>query len=170
MDNGVENGGVVRFMEERNGLNRGSAIRGRSVHNQRIERLWVDVYQGVNSTFHNLFTLMEVMGVLNVDDDVQLFVLHHAFLNRIQEKLNIFRQQYNCHSLCTEHGRTPQQLFTIGSLSHFKSIHMGIYGQEAVQGAPVAAAFEDALADRVASTHKYPLLRRNQLLTSRAMM
>jgi hypothetical protein len=46
-DCGTENFDVKYFMEEMRGDSRGSFISGRSVHNQRIERLWRDVFRGV---------------------------------------------------------------------------------------------------------------------------
>lgn len=57
MDEGVENEIIRDFMVEVKGQDRGSAIMGKSVHNQRIERLWRDVakfVQPFNQTFHAL--------------------------------------------------------------------------------------------------------------------
>ena len=46
-DKGLENVSVVDYMISRRGVNRGSALTGKSTHNQRIERLCKDVFQGV---------------------------------------------------------------------------------------------------------------------------
>jgi len=55
VDNGGENSDVCDVMQILRGCQRGSAIRGRSVHNQRIERAWVDVWNGVTNVYVDAF-------------------------------------------------------------------------------------------------------------------
>ena len=46
---------VGRFMFESCELNRGSIIAGSSVYNQRIERLWRDLFQAVIQFYYRSF-------------------------------------------------------------------------------------------------------------------
>ena len=92
------------------------AIMGRSVHNQRIERLWRDVKRGVLLLFKNLFNEMHEHGILQDDNDAHMWLLHFVFVPIIQSKLDLFMEQYNRHTLRTEHNKTPMQLYVSGQL------------------------------------------------------
>ena len=57
-DKGVENVSVSLFLISHplRGPGRGSVIVGRNVHNQRVERMWRDVYQGFLDSTTTSFT------------------------------------------------------------------------------------------------------------------
>ena len=79
-DKGGENTMVCHFMISQRGTGRSSHIAGPSTHNQRIERLWRDVYRCVSSTYHELFYYMEEQQMLDPESDIDLFVLHSVYL------------------------------------------------------------------------------------------
>nr|XP_055035227.1 uncharacterized protein LOC129423108 [Misgurnus anguillicaudatus] len=115
-DQGGENNGVCIFMEVFRGSARGSALRGRSTHNQRIERLWGDVWRGVVNVYYSLFTLLENDRILDCNNESHLWALHYIYLPRINRDLGLFISQWNHHHLRTARHMSPYQIFVRGCL------------------------------------------------------
>ena len=87
-------------------------ITGLSVHNQIIERLWLDVGQCVVSYFKYIFTYMENSGILDPDSNVDMLALELVYTPRINRNLQEFVNQWNNHSLSSQCSQSPLQLFT----------------------------------------------------------
>ena len=114
-DLGGENVEVWRLMVEEHN-SRAAIITGSSAHNERIERLWRDVYRSVAILFHDTFYALEQEGKLDPLNEIDLFCLHYVYLPRINSALQSFIESWNNHPISTEHNLTPNQLFIRGAL------------------------------------------------------
>lgn len=114
-DKGMENVEIADFMIENRGP--GGILTGKSVHNQRIVRLWRDLYEGVLDHYHKLFYYIEDQGFLNIMNEIHIFALHNVYTNKINEKLNIWKEAWGSHRLRTVR-TSPLQLYTSSMINN----------------------------------------------------
>ncbi|XP_033095603.1 uncharacterized protein LOC117100130 [Anneissia japonica] len=94
-----------------------SAIIGKSTHNQRIERLWRDVFEGCLHHFYQLFHYLEDDGKLDPLQEVHLFALQYVYTSRINQSLEEWSSAWAGHRLRTA-GKTPSQLWYDGQVEN----------------------------------------------------
>lgn len=112
-DHGGENLGIWTAMYEAYGDGNNPVFTGKSVHNQRAERNNRDLNNCITSPFKQVFEELEEEGLLNVDNDTDMFCLHYIFLPRINRALANHRSAHNHHKISSEGSSTPLQLFTV---------------------------------------------------------
>lgn len=88
---------------------------GRSTHNQRIERLWRDVYGDCLSLFYQIFQYLEMHNMLDADNETHIWCLHMVYLPMINQHLETWKASWVHHPLRTESNKSPMQLW-IGGL------------------------------------------------------
>lgn len=113
-DHGTENVAMARWMLQHFGPDNKPMLTGLSVHNQRIERLWVDVYRYVIDQFRNVFSFLESEDTLESTNELDLYALHYTFMPRINFALDEMANHWNNHPLRTENNQSPMQLWVRG--------------------------------------------------------
>ena len=117
VDYGVENVQVCDAMVEARGEGRGSFIAGPSTRNQRIERLWRDVFRCVCHLFYYVFYALEDTSLLNIENPTDLFALHLTFIPRINLALREYMEAFNHHKVRTANHWSPYQMWVNGMLN-----------------------------------------------------
>lgn len=92
----------------------------RSIHNVRIERLWVDVTAQVGATWSDHFTILELHHGLDINNVNHIWLLHYLFLPTINDQLTFFMGAWNEHRIQIRNGpnRSPADLFGFDMLVH----------------------------------------------------
>ncbi|CAG2239805.1 unnamed protein product [Mytilus edulis] len=115
-DKGLENVSVADFMLTKHGD--GSMITGPSTHNQRIERLWRDVYEGVLCYFYNLFYhIKDNEGILDPLNELHLVALHYIYMDEINRRLDIWTQAWASHRMRTTKS-SPVNIWIAGQIQN----------------------------------------------------
>ena len=125
-DRGVENVIIGDIMESVRGQGRGSWLKGPSVHNQRIERLWRDLRCFCTNFYIDLFHKMEEIGILIAASVIHRFCLHYVFLPRLNTALHEFQLAYNHHGIRTMNYRSPYRIYISGLMGQYNSNHLHV--------------------------------------------
>ncbi|KAG9094715.1 hypothetical protein FS749_011971 [Ceratobasidium sp. UAMH 11750] len=117
-DQGGENIAVAMFMTLMRGTNRASYMWGSSTHNQRIERLWLDVGKQFARPWRAFFLRLEEMHGLDRTNRHHLWLLQQLFLLEINHDIDNFRMWWNLHGVSGSgtHDQTPLDMRLLGQL------------------------------------------------------
>lgn len=168
-DKGGENCDVWRYSLYHHNMDPSSVIVGSSTHNERIERLWRDVFRCVGQIFHGVLYSLEDEGLLDPLNDVDLFCVHFTILPELNRCLLEFMESWNYHCLSSEHNLTPQQLFTVGMLERestqnpvtnlaYHSVDLASYGMDDVTVVDVPSTSDVLCATLQSELPTYPAM------------
>ncbi|KAK0229613.1 hypothetical protein EDD85DRAFT_776109, partial [Armillaria nabsnona] len=98
-----------------------------------IERLWQDVTLGFGGKWKGFFAKLEQYDGLNPKMDAHIWLLHHLFLNAINDDALAWAESWNYHPLTVQHQTThsPTDFFIFGMMEK------GIRGLDDIMNAGV---------------------------------
>ena len=93
-----------------------SLMKDRSVHNIRIERLWVEVKRIIVTKWKPFFEGLEAHHGLRVDSAAHIWLLHHLFLETLNNNIQEWAEHWNAHGmrLKREKDKVPRDMFILG--------------------------------------------------------
>ena len=95
-------------------------IVNRSIHNVRIEQLWVDITAQVGAYWAEFFIELELHHSLDTNNINHIWLLQHLFLQVINNQLMFWADSWNQHKLQIQNGpsHSPADLFVFDMLMH----------------------------------------------------
>lgn len=92
----------------------------RSVHNCRIERLWLDYSHGIVAKWKPFFMDLEAHYNLDYNNFAHIWLLHHLFLNAVNRDIQAWVQTWNLHRVAVPEGgqRSPHEMFLFGMVEY----------------------------------------------------
>jgi len=90
-DKGGKNTAVSLYMLQHplHGPGRRSMITGRSVHDQRIERLWHDLFEGETYIYYYLFYYLEDNGLLEPTNQLIIIIIIYHLYSALSRKTQV---------------------------------------------------------------------------------
>ena len=98
------------------GSGRASFIVGPSTRNQRIDRMWRDVFRSVCHCFCHIFYAMEECQLLDIDNIIHLSLLHLIFIPRINYAPEEYQKLFIQSTLAQWYAGFKQPTITDGAL------------------------------------------------------
>ena len=98
-DGGLENASIAKLINSVSGTNH--FISGRSVHNQRVERMWRDVFTNVIGYYKNHLETITAKYDIELTDN-NIWIIQSLYLDGINEELRKFQLNWNSHSMRSE--------------------------------------------------------------------
>ncbi|KAJ3887249.1 hypothetical protein GG344DRAFT_56024 [Lentinula edodes] len=91
----------------------------RSTRNNRIERLWVEVGAQFARKWRAFFQRLESLHGLDIQNNAHLWLLHHLFLDEINEDCKQFCSDWNSHPISgMGHDQSPEDMRLLGRIEH----------------------------------------------------